>query len=259
MKEALHPELGSYISKLVWNDMHITADEVQRKLKDYVINEMYKDQTAPPHTRRQYFPTKKQIRYFMSKARVSMNITKESEVKLEAHVEKLREVHKDEKMIFNFRVKNNQGNLTLKHDETNELEDQIILNSTVNTTNDVTHEEDMENVTILFCHQTPHQQRMLKRYGAQVVLTKISDIHSKIPFPLYAVYVQTNVDYQLIAEFILQKNDNVMITEALNTIKDWNPGWSPKFVVADNCEEQLTAVETCFPGTFRSGILLLFL
>ena len=246
MKEALHPELCSHVSKLVWNDPSIPIDEVKRLLEQYVIKEMFKDQVPPPRTRRQYFPTKKQIRYFMSKARSSLNISQDVEQKLEAQAEVLKEKHNDEKMIFNFKVKHDLSlESTAQNDDSIEATEDFVSDEKESRT------DLNENAKLLFCHQTPHQQRLLKRYNSQVILTQIKDIHARIPFPLYCIYVQTNVDYQLVAEFILQSNTSVMLSEGLQTIKDWNPGWSPKFVVCDCSDVQIDAVENSFNGIFN--------
>ncbi|XP_065649747.1 uncharacterized protein LOC100213006 isoform X5 [Hydra vulgaris] len=245
VKEALHPELCSHVSKLVWNDPSIPIDEVKRLLELYVVKEMFKDQVPPPRTRRQYFPTKKQIRYFMSKARSSLNISHDVEQKLEAQAEVLKEKHNDEKMIFNFKVKHDTSlESTVQNDDSVEAAEDFISDE-----KDLKNELN-ENAKLLFCHQTPHQQRLLKRYNSQIILTQIKDIHARIPFPLYCIYVQTNVDYQLVAEFILQTNTVAMLSEGLQTIKDWNPGWNPKFVVCDYSDVQIEAVEASFNGSF---------
>ena len=250
VKEALHPELCSYVSKLVWSDITISIDDVKRLLEDYVIYEMFKDQATPPRTRRQYFPSKKQIRYFMAKAKASLDISQEAELKLEAQAEKLKESHSDEKMIFNFKVRHDLPmDLTVTPDETmNETAEDYLESEGNDTKIDIQRTGESDNAKLLFCHQTPKQQRLLKRYSSQVILTEVKDIHSKIPFPLFCLYVQTNVNYQLVGEFILQSNTTAMIMEGLQAIKDWNPGWNPKFVVVDFTDEQITAVENIFPG-----------
>jgi len=231
----LNPELCVYVSKLVWNDLHITIDDVKAKLEDYVLSVMFKDQQPPPRTRRQYFPSKKQIRYFMAKAKASLNISIESEQKLEAQMEKLKESRSDEKIMFNFKVQNEVNAMDI-HDEN------------IDDDHSNTPIQNEENAKVLFCHQTPHQQRLMRRYNMQVIVTQISDLHSKIPFPLFCLFVQTNVDYQLVGEFIVQTNEQSMVAEGLQIIKDWNPGWSPKFVVVDFNDQQIAAVESIFSG-----------
>ena len=38
------------------------------------------------------------------------------------------------------------------------------------------------------------------------------------------------------------------ITEAVNIIKDWNPGWKPLYFMTDYSDEEITSIETLFPG-----------
>lgn len=183
----------------------------------------------------------------MTKAKASLNISQESEQKLQAQAEKLKEEHTDEKLVFNFKVQHDVVNVDMTHEEeSGDGEEPSMLNHS----NSLTTNQADQNAKVLFCHQTPHQQRMIRRYNTQVILTQVSDLHSKIPFPLFCIYVQTNVDFQLVGEFIVQTNSNAMISEGLQKIKEWNPGWSPKFVVIDFSEEQINAVETVFPGEF---------
>ena len=241
MKEALHPDLCVYVSKLVWHDMHITIDDVKARLEDYVLSVMFKELQPPPRTRRQYFPSKKQIRYFMAKAKASLNISPEAEQKLELQVDRLKQARHDEKLVYNFRVQNSSSGFDMSNEES--MEEDLAGSQSSGALN-----EQQNNAKVLFCHQTPHQQRIMRRYNTQVILTQISDLHSKIPFPLFCLYVQTNVDFQLVASFICQANEQAMISEGLQIIKEWNPGWNPKFIVVDFEEQQITAVESVFQG-----------
>uniref|UniRef100_A0A7M6DLZ7 SWIM-type domain-containing protein n=1 Tax=Clytia hemisphaerica TaxID=252671 RepID=A0A7M6DLZ7_9CNID len=240
VKEALHPDLCVYVSKLVWQDLHISIDDVKAKLEDYVLSVMFKGQQPPPRTRRQYFPSKKQVRYFMAKAKTSLNISPEAQQKLESLMERLKEARSDEKMVSNFHVQNVMSGFDLNNEESMEED---AASQSLGGLNE-------QNAKLLFCHQTPQQQRLMRRYNTQVIMTQISDLHSKIPFPLFCLYVQTNVDFQLVGEFICQANDHIMIEEGLQTIKEWNPGWNPKFVVVDFEDQQITAVENAFQGAF---------
>ena len=241
MKEALHPELCVYVSRLVWQDMHITIDDVKTKLEDYVLSIMFKGQQAPPRTRRQYFPSKKQIRYFMSKAKSSLNISPEAELKLDLQMDRMKQTRTDEKLVYNFRVHNSLSAFDISGNE-----DTVGIDDDIGGSQTSANEQ---NAKVLFCHQTPHQQRVMRRYSTQVILTQISDLHSKIPFPLFCLYVQTNVDFQLVGSFICQANDQAMIGEGLHILKEWNPGWNPKFIVVDFEEQQIGAVESVFQGS----------
>ena len=248
MKESLHPELINQISKLVWNDNSITIDEVKHDLDAYVLQTMFADQTPPPRTRRQYFPSKKQIRYFITKAKAALNIGDQNEKELEAQTEKYKQSHKEEKILYNFRVKNEVDpdlGVSRIEESIDGAEEGIFSHGQ--------QQRETKNPKVIFCHQTPHQQRLLKRYSGQLFVVEMKEMRSRIPFPLFCLFVQTNVDYQLVALFILYSNHRDSIIEGLSTVKEWNPGWNPKFVICDFNDEQILAVDSVFPGKVSFG------
>ena len=104
--------------------------------------------------------------------------------------------------------------------------------------------------TVIFCHQTSQQQRLLKRYGNQFVICEVTNLIERVPFPLFCLFVQTNVDYQLVASFIVEMRNKESIIQGLTSIKEWNPAWSPKYIIVDYSDEQMEAVKDVFPGKF---------
>ena len=108
--------------------------------------------------------------------------------------------------------------------------------------------------TLIFCHQTSQQQRLLKRYGRQVVLSEVTNLIERVPFPLFNLFVQTNVDYQLVASFIVEVRNKASILQGLSTVKDWNPGWLPKYIVIDYSDDQSEAVKEVFPSKSHNGV-----
>ena len=52
----------------------------------------------------------------------------------------------------------------------------------------------------------------------------------------------------VIAEFIVQAETSELISEALNVLKSWNPGWDPKYFMSDYSEAEHDALEHSFPG-----------
>ena len=109
-------------------------------------------------------------------------------------------------------------------------------------------EDQSPKSTLIFCHQTPQQQRLLKRYGNKVVMCEITNSVQHVPFPMFCLFVQTNVDHQLVATFILEIRNKESIIQGLNTVKEWNPAWMPKYITTDYAEEQTDAVLNVFPG-----------
>ena len=104
--------------------------------------------------------------------------------------------------------------------------------------------------SLIFCHQTSQQQRLLKRYGSQVILCEVTNLIERVPFPLFSLFVQTNVDYQVVATFIVEVRNKESILQGLEAIKDWNPGWIPKYTIIDYSDDQIEAAKVVFPGLF---------
>jgi len=61
--------------------------------------------------------------------------------------------------------------------------------------------------------------------------------------------VKTNVNYQVVATFVLERENEVSITEALSIIKDWNPAFQPKYFITDYCNEEINSIKTVFGST----------
>ena len=64
---------------------------------------------------------------------------------------------------------------------------------------------------------------------------------------LFFLCVRTNVNYAVVAEFIIQSESAEHISEALSVIKGWNPNWSPKFFMSDYSEAEQLAITETFP------------
>ena len=52
----------------------------------------------------------------------------------------------------------------------------------------------------------------------------------------------------VIAEFIVQAETSKLISEALNVLKPWNPGWDTKYFMSNYSEAEHDALEHSFPG-----------
>lgn len=70
--------------------------------------------------------------------------------------------------------------------------------------------------------------------------------------PLFFVTVRTNFQYIVVAVFIVEREAEEYIEEALNLIKEQNPDVEPTAVMLDYCMAEINAVETVFPGNYHS-------
>ena len=103
----------------------------------------------------------------------------------------------------------------------------------------------------LFIHQTKWQKRLLNLYGNEICLLDATYRTSRYALPVFFLCVPTNVNYMVVAEFIVENEDTESIKEALQHIRDWNPNWKPKYFMCDYSNQEIAAVE----GTFH-GVLL---
>ena len=101
---------------------------------------------------------------------------------------------------------------------------------------------------LLFVHQTDWQQKLVRKYGNNIRLLDATYRTTRYALPLFFLAVKTNVDYEVVASFIVQHETADPIAEALNILKDWNPSWNPKFFMTDLSEQEINAVEEVFPG-----------
>ena len=102
---------------------------------------------------------------------------------------------------------------------------------------------------LLFVHQTVWKSRLLLKYGQDLAFLDATYKTRKYALPLFFIAVKTNVDYIIVASFVVQDETTESIQEALSIIKQWNPEWRPQNFMTDLCEEEINALESVFSGT----------
>ena len=202
-------------------------------LESYVEFELFAGKTLPSKTRRRYYPNVKDIRNYMNKAKMLTRLSTDVKAELKELSVKLQQSRPTENII---------------------LQSELVDNRQEALLNIKTEEDTSLKATLIFCHQTSQQQRLMKRYGNQILLCEVTNLVERVPFPLFCIFVQTNVDYQLVASFIVEIRNRESIVQGLMSVKDWNPGWSPKYVVLDYSDEECDAVKTVFPSKFNQGL-----
>ena len=99
----------------------------------------------------------------------------------------------------------------------------------------------------LFVHQEVWQQRLLRRYGSELVLLDATYKTTKYALPLFFLCVHTNVGYKVVSEFICENEDADSIAEALSVIKGWNDWWMPSFFMVDYSTGEIDAIKKNLP------------
>jgi hypothetical protein len=65
---------------------------------------------------------------------------------------------------------------------------------------------------------------------------------------MFFVVVRTNVNYSVVATFLVHNDDSASIAEALDVVKGWNILWKPSFFLVDWYKAERKAITKCFPG-----------
>ena len=101
---------------------------------------------------------------------------------------------------------------------------------------------------LLLVHQTKWQRELLFKYGGEICLLDATYKTSRYALPTFFLCVKTNVDYCVVASFVVLLENADAINEALQLIKDWNPTWNPDFFMVDFSEAEINAIERLFPS-----------
>ena len=120
-----------------------------------------------------------------------------------------------------------------------------------------TEEEDEDNKDLkilakpgnglLFVYRSKRQGRLLQKCGNELSFLDATYKTTRYALPLFFLVVKTNVDYQIVGTFVYEEESTENITEALNIIKDWNPGWKLLYFMTNYSDEEITSNETLFP------------
>lgn len=204
-------------------------DEVKRSIADFVDKELFRGvpvDKRPRLSNRRYHPTKIDLRNHVSRAIAAQKYCKDDQESLRRKTEEWQA--KSSSTKFFFRPHTN-------HTEQSEED------------NEKNSEEDPPQQNFLFIHQEEWQQRLLQRYGSELVFMDATYKTTKYAIPLFFICVRTNVDYKVVAEFMIQNEDGQSISEALAILKSWNPLWQPKYFMVDFSTVEMGAIEEQFP------------
>ncbi len=89
----------------------------------------------------------------------------------------------------------------------------------------------------------------LTKYGNTITLMDATYKTTKYSIPLFFLCVKTNVNYTVVAEFILQSESTEKVLKALSIIKEWVPNWEPQYFITDYYDTEMVAIKMLFPKT----------
>ena len=201
--------------------------EVKRSIEEFVDKELFRGTPAdkrPRLSNRRYYPTKIDLRNHVSRAIAAQKYCKDDQESLRRKVEEWQAQSPTTKFFFRPHRKQTE------EDDENKLE------------------EALPQQNFLFVHQEEWQQRLLHRYGSELVFMDATYKTTKYAIPLFFLCVRTNVGYKVVAEFMTQYEDQKSISEALAILKSWNPLWKPNYFMVDFSTIEIGAIEEQFPG-----------
>ena len=202
-------------------------------LNNFVKTNMFASSPIPSSTNKRYFPTRSTIKNHIYAAIMKQQLSTINQENVEKKIEMWqKEIPED-----NFRpyVESDKNVQPAKVMFTEEGQSKDM-------------DDDNDDVTLLFVHQTKWQRKLLLRYGNELTLLDATYKTTKYALPLFFIVVKANVDYEIVASFVIKSETTDAVREALQVVKEWTPDWSPKFFMVDNTDQEINAIEDLFPG-----------
>ncbi len=238
------------IRALVNDGVH-SVSEMKRHLKHYVRSELCVKNSAEMSNRR-YFPSNSTIRNYIYRARMAKLQSKIDHVNLTQKISEWRKQYPDDKLYFRdyvdsiaTDVDDEEQSLSgvdngEKSDDDDDENDDVYLDANIASMS--------TKAGLLFCYQSNWQKKLMIKYGQDICLLDATYKTTKYAMPLFFICVKTNVNYIVVASFVMQTEDTRSISEALTIIRDWNPDWQPSNWMVDFSEMEINALNATFPG-----------
>ena len=247
----VHPTIIKKISELVSTGMRETKD-VQKALKYYVKHNLPQELGITPlSTDRAFYPMPRDIKNHIGNAKSLLELSKLDQENLHLKIEEWKKVSTTKHYL---RPYIRQTKHDLPHEDSQSInilpgnyvgksgcDDEWVKYDGINKT--------LCKQSLLWVHQDRWQAELLVKYGNTITLMDATYKTTKYDLALFFLCVKTNVNYSVVAEFIVQSESAEQIAEALAIIKNWNPEWSPPFFMTDYSEAEQIAINQVFPNS----------
>ncbi|XP_013420696.1 uncharacterized protein LOC106181007 isoform X2 [Lingula anatina] len=209
MSQPVDPVIVNKIKELYRHNMR-KASLIETYIHLFVKDDVFKGKECPSRLNRRWFPTLKDIKNIATCQSKNPN----DQVNLADYVNQQKAVNPED-LIF-FRASSLGEN---------------------------------QKVNFLFVYQTKWQRRLLKRYGNHITLMDATYRTSRYAMPLFFICVKTNVNFTVVASFLVETENQESIMEALAIIKKYSPEWDPEHMMVDYSMSEINALEASFPET----------
>lgn len=254
--QKIHPIVAQKIIEMVMSGMTDCA-EIRRSLRYYVNNFLTKEIGKPHPYDRAFYPLKQDIANHISQAKRAIDLSKFDQENLHLKVEEWKRANP--KSSFYFRPFGRGKTLGPGDSKCepceNDLgpgrktEHEVPETSSIAESEQGVCEGASVSDSLLYVHQEEWQRDLLKTYGNTITLMDATYKTTKYSIPLFFLCVKTNVNYTVIAEFVIQSESADKIFEALSVIKTWVPNWDPKYFITDYSDAEMGAIKKLFPNT----------
>ena len=245
MTQRLDGKVIGKIEELVGEGVR-SVDEMRRHLKIYIKDDLFRDKEQPQRSNRRYFPRSKTIKNHMYNAamRARLSVMDQDNVQELIKKWKSEKGSANDKFYFRPYIKGSAEFRNTELSDEDDSDDDVACDEVITTAKE-------PQGRLLFVHQTAWQSRLLSRYGQELAFLDATYKTTKYSLPLFFIAVKTNVDYIIVASFIVQDETTASITEALSILCQWNPQWKPRHMMTDLCEEEINSIESVFRGKYN--------
>ena len=247
--QRIHPIILNKISELVSSGIDETK-EVQRALNHYVKHTLPNEHNITPiSTDRAFYPLPNDIKNHVGNAKRALELSKLDQENLRLKVEGWQKDSPESTHYFRPYVKRTQEQSPPPPVQNSEHAPGMFLGATGSDDDWVNFKGTSAECsqTLLWVHQNDWQKELLVKYGNTITLIDATYKTTKYDLALFFLCVKTNVNYAVVAEFIVQSESANEIAGALKIIKQWNPKWTPPFFMSDYSEAEQLAIMEVFP------------
>jgi len=228
----LSKKIADYVKSGVRN-----PDEMKQLLKMYVKYEIFPSKELPQGTNSRFYPSIKIIKCNMNRY---LKIHRQAIIDQDCLLKKIEKWRESDTTVkIYFRPKS-------KDVETNKVKS-VLSENNPGEGNDF--DVVVENInSFIFVHQTKWQQDLMQQFGQEIIILEAVHKTTSYALPTFFLVIKTNLNYQIVATFIIDSETTIAIKEALTVIKSWNYV-SPQYCLTDRCLEQIDALESTFQST----------
>ena len=214
LKVAIDERVKIYVEQLV-DDGVQRVSEMCRNVCRFV-RELFGDNPLPKQTNRRFYPSRQDLSGLMHRRRCS-------------NLRGLLDQEQVQANIAEYQKQNPKDSWFFRPSSSSE-------------------DENVSSERLLLVHQTEWQQRLLLRYGQELVFLDATYRTTRYAIPLFFLCVHTNDGYVVVAIVLLEREDSASLAEALEVLKQQNPNWNPKGFMVDASEMEIAAINAAFTG-----------